>query len=132
MYILVCMLLSCHVRVSEWIHILLLGECQGTPCSKQTPYLKLSDSNEIVTHNHSVRKRTFNNLAKLTKWLSCVVSTYLSVHLAVCYYHVTYKFQSESTLCSLPKCQGTPCSKQTPYLKFKWQQWDSNPRPLNS
>ena len=29
--------------------------------------------------------------------------------LAVCYYHVTYEFQSESTLYSLPECQGTPC-----------------------
>ena len=38
------------------------------------------------------------------------------------YCHVTYEFQSESTLCSLPQCQGTPCSKQAPYLKFK----DSN------
>ena len=39
--------------------------------------------------------------------------------LTVCYYHVTYKFQSESTLYSLPECQGTPYSKQVPYLKFK-------------
>ena len=30
----------------------------------------------------------------------------------------------------LPECQGTPCSKQAPYLKFKWQQRDSNPQPL--
>ena len=37
----------------------------------------------------------------------------------VCYYHVMYEFQSESTLYSLPECQGTPCSKQAPYLKFK-------------
>ena len=37
----------------------------------------LGDSNGIRTHNHLVRKRTFNHLAKLTKWLSCVVSTYL-------------------------------------------------------
>ena len=28
----------------------------------------------------------------------------------VCYCHVTYEFQSESTLSSLPECQGTPCS----------------------
>ena len=31
-----------------------------------------------------------------------------------CYYHVTYEFQSESGLFSLPECQGTPCSKQVP------------------
>ena len=35
------------------------------------------DSNEILTHDHLVRKRTLNHLVKLAKWLSCVVSTYL-------------------------------------------------------
>ena len=30
----------------------------------------LSDSNEIRTHNHLVRKGTLNHLAKLVKWLS--------------------------------------------------------------
>ena len=49
-----------------------------------------------------------------------------------CRYHVTYKFQSESTLYSLPECQGTSCSKQAPYLKSKSQQRDSNPQPLSS
>ena len=34
-----------------------------------------------------------------------------------CYYHVTYEFWSESTLYSLPECQGTLSSKQSPYLK---------------
>ena len=29
--------------------------------------------------------------------------------MTVCYHHVTYKFHSESTLNSLPECQGTPC-----------------------
>ena len=53
-------------------------------------------------------------------------------NLTVCYYHVTYEFQSESILFSLPECQGTPCSKQAPYLKFKRQQRDSNPQPLSS
>ena len=35
-----CMLISCQGRVSEWIYTLYLPECQGTPCSKQVPYLK--------------------------------------------------------------------------------------------
>ena len=35
------------------------------------------DSNEIRTHNYLVRKQTLDYLAKLDKWLSCVVSTYL-------------------------------------------------------
>ena len=53
------------------------------------------------------------------------------VHLTVCY-HIMYKFQSESTLYSLPERQGTLCSKQVPYLKFKWQQRDSNSQPFSS
>ena len=37
----------------------------------------LSDCNWTRTQKHLVRKRTLNHLAKLTKWLSCVLSTYL-------------------------------------------------------
>ena len=37
----------------------------------------LSDSNGIQTHNHLVSKQKLNHLAKLVKWLSCVVSAYL-------------------------------------------------------
>ena len=37
----------------------------------------LTDSNEFRTHNHLVRKRTLKYFAKLAKWLSFVVSTYL-------------------------------------------------------
>ena len=32
----------------------------------------------------------------------------------------------------LPECQGTPCSKQARYLKFKWLQRDLTPQPLSS
>ena len=32
---------------------------------------------------------------------------------------MSYEFPSESTLCNLPECQETPCSRQMPYLKFK-------------
>ena len=35
------------------------------------------DCNGTRTHNHLVRKRTLNHLAKLAKWLKCVLSTYL-------------------------------------------------------
>ena len=35
-------------------------------------------------------------------------------------------------LSELPECQGNPCLKQTQYLKFKWQQRDSNPQSLSS
>ena len=37
----------------------------------------LIDCNGTRTHNHLVHKLTLNHLAKLVKWLSCVVSTYL-------------------------------------------------------
>ena len=44
-------------------------------------WLKLNmtwcDCSRIQTHNHLVRKQTLDHLAKLAKWLSCVVSTYL-------------------------------------------------------
>ena len=36
-----------------------------------------SACNGTRTHNHLVRKWTLNHLAKLAKWLSCVVSIYL-------------------------------------------------------
>ena len=37
----------------------------------------LSDCNWNRTHEDLNRKRTLNHLAKLAKWLSCVMSTYL-------------------------------------------------------
>ena len=36
-----------------------------------------SDSNWIQAHNHLVCKQILNHLAKLAKWLSCFVGTYL-------------------------------------------------------
>ena len=36
----------------------------------------ISDCNGTWTHNHLVRKGTLKHLAKLAKWLRCVVSTY--------------------------------------------------------
>ena len=60
----------------------------------------LSDCNWTRTHNHFVHKRTLDHLAKLAKWLSCVVSNICKVHLTVCSYHVTYSFHSESTFYS--------------------------------
>ena len=39
----------------------------------------LSKSNLILTHNYLARKGILNHLVKLTKWLSCVLSTYVLV-----------------------------------------------------
>ena len=71
-----CMFLSCHVRVLDWLHTLYLPERQGTPRNRGDIW-SLSDCNGLRTHNHLVRKWTLNHSAKLAKWLSCVVSTYL-------------------------------------------------------
>ena len=206
------MFLSCHLRISEWIHILYLPECQEIPSSKQERYLKfkrlqqdsntqplslsmntqpsgqtdqmielgcehlsvrciwlyvllmsrthfrvkphsifpwmssnsllfarntrniysLSDWNGTRNYNHLVPKRTLKHLAKLTKWLSSVVSTYLygpfdCIFLS-CHIHIPEWIHT----LHLPEGQETPCSKQARYLKCKWLQWDSKPQPLSS
>ena len=61
----------------------------------------LTDCNETRTHNHLVRKRTTNHLARLAKWLSCVGSTYLFGAFDCMFCHALYAFQSESTSQSL-------------------------------
>ena len=50
------------------------------------------DCNGNRTHNHLVRKRTLNYLAKLDEWLRCVMSTYLYGAFTICFCHVTYAF----------------------------------------
>ena len=72
-----CMFLSCHVHVSEWMQTLYLPECQGTPARIRREIWMWSDCNWTRTQNHLVLKWTLNHLAKLAKWLSCVLSTYL-------------------------------------------------------
>ena len=87
-----CMLLSCLVRASHRIYTLQLPQCQGTPCSKQEKWQQ-HDSNGIRTNNHLFCKQTLNHLAKLIKWLSFVVSTYLygkfDCMLLSCHVHVS-------------------------------------------
>ena len=58
----------------------------------------LSDSNGIWTHRYLVCKRTLNHLAKLAKWLRCVVSHYLQGAFDFMLLSCTYEFQSETTL----------------------------------
>ena len=45
-------------------------------CNKNKTLL-LGDCNWTRTNNHLVHKRTLNHLAKLAKWLSCVLSTFM-------------------------------------------------------
>ena len=72
-----CMFLSCHVRISEWIYTHICLNVKEIIAQNRRDIWSLSDCDGTRTHNHLVRKGTLNYLAKLTKWLSCVVSTYL-------------------------------------------------------
>ena len=124
--------LSCHVRVSEWIHTLSFQECQRTPCSKQVRYLIFQWPQRDSNSHQLVHKLTLNHSAKLTKWLSWVVSSYL-------YSAFDYMFLSCDVGVSqwihdlyLPEFQGTPCPEKSQFLEFNWAQRDSNPQPLSS
>ena len=68
----------------------------------------------------------FNLLLFLVNYSLAPRYSHIYNYCCLCYYHVTYEFQSESTLYSFLECQGTPCWKQAPYHKFKGQQQDSN------
>ena len=57
------------------VHSLL--QCQGSPCWCRCHIWGLSDSNEIATLSHLVRKWTTNHLEKLSKWMAYVLNTYL-------------------------------------------------------
>ena len=48
--------------LNGWVFVYKLSGCRFKSC---------------CSNNHLVRKRTLNHLAKLAKWLSCAVSTYL-------------------------------------------------------
>ena len=71
-------MLSCHVRISEWIHTLywLNVEALLTPCLKQAQHLKFKWS-QWDSNPQPLLKKTLNHLAKLANWLCCVVSIYL-------------------------------------------------------
>ena len=73
----VCMLLSCYIRFSEPIHTLYFLQCQEFLARNRRDIWSLSEYNETRTHNHLVHKGTLNHLVKPTKWLSCVVSSYM-------------------------------------------------------
>ena len=93
---------------------------------------RLSDCNGTRTHNHLLRQRTLNHLAKLAKWLSRVVSTYLYDAFDWMFLSSHVRIWEWIHTLQLPECLGTPCTKQAPYLKIKWLQRDSNPQALSS
>ena len=93
---------------------------------------RLSDCNGTRIHNHLVRQRTLNHLAKLAKWFSCAVSTYLYGAFDCVFWSCHVRVWERIHTLQLRECQGTHCSKETPNLKIKWLQRDSKPQPLNS
>ena len=85
-----------------------------------------SDCNWTRTQNHLVFKRTLSHLAKLAKWSSCVLSTYLYGAFDCMFLSCHVRVSEWIHTLSLPECQGTPCSKQARNLKVKWLQLDSS------
>ena len=93
----------------------------------------LTDCNGTRTHNHSVRKWTLNYLAKLTKWLSWIVGTYLCGAFDCMFLSChTRVFQSESTKVNLIKhwILDIACISSASWLKtsfFSKISWFSPP-----
>ena len=103
----------------EYLWLMFLSYHTHPPQNPKFKWLQLD-----WIHNQLVRKQTLNHLAKLAKWLSCFVSTYMysafdSMFL-LCYIWV---LEWIDTLL-LAESQGTPSFKQAWNLKFKWLQLD--------
>ena len=79
----------------------------------------LSDCKWTRTHNHLVFKRTLNHLAKLGKWLSCVLSTYLYGEFDCMFLSCHVRVSEWIHTLGLLECQGSPCSKQARNLKIR-------------
>ena len=92
----------------------------------------LSDCNWTQIHNHLVHKLPLIHLTKLANWLSWIVSSYLYPAFDCMFLSCLVPLLEWIHTLSLSEFQGTPYSKQEPYLKFKWLQGDSKPQPLSS
>ena len=92
------MLLSCHIHVSEWIFSLNLPECQEILPQNRSKTWRLSVCNTIWTQNHLVLKWKLNSLSRLANDWAVLWEIICTVNSTICSYHVTFKFQSESTL----------------------------------
>ena len=92
---------SCHItyvfQSESTLHICL--NVKGLLARNRHEIWSLSDCSWAWTHNYLVRKWTLNHLAKLAlnDWAVLWVLV-CTVYLTVCSCHVTYTFQSESTL----------------------------------
>ena len=70
---------SCHVTYAFQSESTLYSSLNVKELFAQSRYKiwSLSDCNWTRTLNNLIRKRTLNHLAKLAKWFSCALSTYL-------------------------------------------------------
>ena len=91
----------------------------------------LSDCNCTRTQNHLARKRTHNHLAKLAKWLSCVLRIYLYGAFDCMFLSCHVRVSEWIHNLELGKCQGTSCSNQERNQKFMWIQLDWNSKSLS-
>ena len=93
-----CMLLSWQARVSDWIYTSQLPECQGTPCSKETRYLKfkgaLSSLRPFLAAENPLRmiKNAFYFMSKALFVLK------ISKFLSWLFGHVTKRFNKKNNV----------------------------------
>ena len=92
----------------------------------------LSNCTRTRTHKHLVPKPLLNHLAKLTKWLAWILSTYLHSKFDCMFFLCHVSISEWIHTLYLPECQGNPHSKYNPYIKFKELQQESNQQPLSS
>ena len=83
--------LICFIHQEDWFYVIIMSrtsfranlhsvvrlEVKELLARSRRHIWSLKDSNGIRTHNGLVRKRKLDHLTKLSKWPSCVVSTYL-------------------------------------------------------
>ena len=98
--------------------------------SRELRFRYTKNRNGIQTHNLLVRKRKLNHLAKLAKWLRCVVSAYRSVTFAYASLIMSYSRIRVNLTLQVPECQGIPCPKQARYLTFNMITTHSPKKPL--
>ena len=104
----------------------------GLPARDRHNIWSLSDCNWTRMHSHLVCKQTLNHLAKLTKSLSWVVTTYIYGAFDCMFLSSHIPFSESMHTLYMPEYQGTSCTKQAQYLKFKCLQLESNPQALSS
>ena len=126
-----CMLLSCHVCISEWIHTLYLLECQ-IPCSKQVRYLKFKWLKQHLNPQPlslKMNTRPFGQTDQKTELCYEYLSV-LCISLHVIIISCThFRVNAHSIFAWLSR---NSLLKTGWHLNFKWLKQDLNPQPLSS